>query len=86
MPVPPALEQALRRCLSVAQADRPASAEELDAILEACAVQPAWTAADARAWWRERGSAALAMAASEHEEHESRGQFLMLSSDYSGRG
>ena len=81
-PVPPALEEALHRCLSFDRAGRPASAEELDAMLEACAVLPAWTVAEARAWWRRRGPAALATVAAEHEEREERGQFLMLSSDY----
>jgi serine/threonine-protein kinase len=85
-PVPPALEAALNRCLSFDRGQRPASAEELDAMLEACAVAPAWTVAEARAWWRSRGPAALATAAAEHEEREERGQFLMLSSDYRGQG
>ena len=85
-PVPPALEETLRRCLSFERSARPASAEELDALLEACAVTPAWTPAEARTWWRDRGNAALEAAASEHREREDRGQFLMLSSDYSGRG
>jgi serine/threonine-protein kinase len=85
-PVPEALERALHRCLSFDRAERPGSAEELEAMLEACAVQPSWSKADARAWWRERGPGALATAAAEHVEHEERGQFLMLSSDYRGRG
>jgi CHASE1-domain containing sensor protein len=85
-PVPEALERTLHRCLSFERGDRPGSAEDLDAMLEACAVVPPWSPADARAWWRERGPGALAMAAAEHEEHEERGQFLMLSSDYRGRG
>jgi hypothetical protein len=83
--VPPALEDALRLCLSFDRADRPGSAEELDGILEACAVQPVWTPGDARAWWKDRGSAALKAAAREHEDREERGQFLMLSSDFGGR-
>jgi CHASE1-domain containing sensor protein len=85
-PVPEALERTLHRCLSFERGERPGSAEELDAMLEACAVVPPWSPADARAWWRERGPGALATAAAEHEEHEERGQFLMLSSDYRGRG
>ncbi len=86
-PVPERLERTLHRCLSFEQAERPGSAEELDAMLEACAVAPSWSAADARAWWREQGPRALARAAAEHEEREERGQFLMLSSDdYAGRG
>jgi CHASE1-domain containing sensor protein len=84
-PVPPALEDALRRCLSFDRDDRPASAEELDGILEACAVQPVWTTGEARAWWKDRGAAAHKAAAREHEDREERGQFLMLSSDFGGR-
>ncbi len=81
-----ALECLLRRCLSFERTERPASAEELEAALDACAVAPVWTKADASAWWRDRGASALARAAAEHEEREERGQFLMLSSDYRGRG
>ncbi len=82
-----ALECLIQRCLSFERADRPGSAEELDAALEACGVAPAWTTAEARGWWGERGAAALAAAAAEHEEREERaGQLLMLSSDYRGRG
>ena len=84
-PVPPALEDALHRCLSFERGDRPCSAEELDGILEACNVEPVWTAAQAKAWWRDRGRAALKAAAAEHEDREGRGQFLMLSSDSWGR-
>jgi CHASE1-domain containing sensor protein len=84
-PVPPALEDALHRCLSFERGDRPSSAEELDGILEACNVEPVWTTAQAKAWWRDRGRAALKAAAAEHEDREGRGQFLMLSSDSWGR-
>jgi eukaryotic-like serine/threonine-protein kinase len=84
-PVPAALEAAIHRCLSFRREERPASAEELDAVLEACAVVPPWTTADAKAWWHERGPQAFALAAREREERRERGQFLMLSSDYSGR-
>ena len=84
-PVPPALEEVLHRCLSFDRANRPASAEELDALLEACAVEPAWTRADAQAWWASRGADAQVAAAAEHEDREERGQFLMLSSDFGGR-
>ncbi len=85
-PVPESLEKLIVRCLSPERERRPASAEELDALLEACAVTPAWTTADARAWWRDQGPKALSLAAAEHEVREERGQFLMLSSDYRGRG
>jgi len=85
--VPATLEHLLRRCLSFDRSARPASAEELDAELETCGVSPCWTQVQARLWWRDRGAAALAAAAAEHEEREERaGQFLMLSSDYRGRG
>ena len=84
-PVPAALEAAIHRCLSFRREERPASAEELDALLESCAVAPAWTTADAKAWWHERGPQAFALAAREREERRERGQFLMLSSDYGGR-
>ena len=81
----PELECLIRRCLSFQREERPSSAEELDAALEACAVTPAWTTAEARAWWRDRAAGALAAVAAEHEEREERGQFLMLSSDHRGR-
>ena len=84
-PVPAALEQVIHRCLSFRREERPATAEELDAMLEACAVTPAWTTANAKAWWHERGPQAFALAAQEREERRERGQFLMLSSDYGGR-
>ncbi len=80
-PVPAPLEETLWRCLAFEPSVRPASAEELDAMLEACAVAPAWTIADARAWWRQRGPGALKAAAADREDHEARGQYLMLSSD-----
>jgi serine/threonine-protein kinase len=84
-PVPAALEEVIHRCLSFRREERPASAEELDAMLESCAVVPAWTTADAKAWWHEKGPGAFALAAEEREERRERGQFLMLSSDHSGR-
>jgi CHASE1-domain containing sensor protein len=61
-PVPPALDDTIGRCLSFRRDDRPASAEALDAMLEACAVGPPWTVEQGRAWWRSHGSAALAAA------------------------
>jgi CHASE1-domain containing sensor protein len=85
-PVPEALERVLLRCLSFERDTRPASADELDAMLGACEVDPVWKLEDARAWWRDKGPKALARAAAEHEVREERGQFLMLSSDYGGRG
>ncbi|MGE5276877.1 MAG: protein kinase domain-containing protein, partial [Acidobacteriota bacterium] len=80
-PVPAALEEAIRRCLSFDREERPSSAEELETMLEACAVSPCWTVREARAWWRDRGQAALARAALERDERPERGLVLMLSSD-----
>jgi serine/threonine-protein kinase len=77
-PVPAALDETIRRCLAFRREDRPASAEELDALLEACVVAPPWKLEDARNWWRERGPAALAEARAQREE---RGQVLNLSSE-----
>ncbi|HEY1252546.1 MAG TPA: CHASE domain-containing protein [Thermoanaerobaculia bacterium] len=75
-PVPPALEAAILACLSLKKEDRPATAEALDDILEKCCVQPAWTRESARAWWRERGPAALEAARAERREG---GRFLVVS-------
>jgi CHASE1-domain containing sensor protein len=65
--VPEALEAAIRRCLSFDRDRRPETADELDAVIEACRV-PAWTRAQAAAWWREKGEAALAAARAERQE------------------
>ena len=46
-------------------------------MLEACAVAPAWKTEDARAWWRDRGAAALAAARARREEQS---QVLSLGS------
>jgi hypothetical protein len=46
-------------------------------MLEACAVAPPWKTEDARAWWQDRGPAALAAARAQREE---RGQVLILAS------
>jgi serine/threonine-protein kinase len=66
-PVPEGLDKIIRRCLSFNREERPASAEQLDRMLEACAV-PAWRLEDARAWWRDRGPAALSSARGVREE------------------
>jgi len=71
VPVPEALDAAIGRCLSFDRRERPASAEELDAVLEACAVVPPWTATDARSWWHDRGEAALDTTRPGPEERES---------------
>jgi serine/threonine-protein kinase len=81
-PVPGFLDQTINRCLAFRREDRPDSAEALDAMLGECAVAPPWTVADARAWWRERGLAALAAVRAEREEQD---QLLILASDSGGR-
>ena len=57
-PCPPAcpagLEEILRRLLTKAPKDRFSSMRELRLALEALDLDP-WTAADAQAWWEERG-------------------------------
>jgi serine/threonine-protein kinase len=77
-PVPASLDEIIGRCLAFRREDRPGSAEELDALLEACAVEPPWKVENARAWWRERGPAALAAARAQREERD---QVLSLASD-----
>jgi CHASE1-domain containing sensor protein len=81
--VPAPLEETLRRCLAFRREERPASAEMLDAMLEECAILPAWKVADARAWWRDRGPEALAAARAQREETGlgEKGQVLVLASD-----
>ena len=82
-PVPAALEQVLARCLAFRRDDRPGSADELDSMLEACAVFPPWRKEDALAWWRERGPEALAAVRAHRVERD---QVLSLASDSSARG
>jgi serine/threonine-protein kinase len=67
-PVPAALAETLGRCLSFLREDRPASAEALDAMLEASAVSPAWTVEQGRAWWKQHGAAALMAARAQRVE------------------
>jgi serine/threonine-protein kinase len=81
-PVPASLEEVLGRCLAFRRDDRPGSAEALDAMLEACAVLPPWKVEDARAWWRDRGPAALASVRAQRVERD---QVLSLASDSSAR-
>jgi hypothetical protein len=54
---------------------------DLDARLEACKVRPAWTVEEARAWWRDRGPAALNVARAQREE---RTQLMLLASESGG--
>jgi serine/threonine-protein kinase len=77
-PVPSSLDETIGRCLAFRREDRPGSAEALDAMLEACVVAPPWKVEDARAWWRDRGSAALAAARAQREERD---QILSLASE-----
>ncbi|HEX4440699.1 MAG TPA: CHASE domain-containing protein [Thermoanaerobaculia bacterium] len=65
--VPEALEAALRRCLSFDRDRRPDTADELDGLLESCRVAP-WTREQAKAWWREKGPAALESARAQRQE------------------
>jgi len=68
--LPAGLAAALGKCLSFRREDRPASADALEALLEGCGVAP-WSAAEARAWWRTRGSAALEATEPAPDERES---------------
>ena len=81
-PVPGSLEETISCCLSFRREDRPGSAEALDAMLESCAGVPPWNVENARAWWRDRGPAALASARARREERD---QVLILASDSRAR-
>jgi eukaryotic-like serine/threonine-protein kinase len=76
-PVPAPLAALLSRCLSYRRDDRPGSAEEFEAALQACPALPAWTVQHAKAWWSERGPAALAAARAQREE---RAQLMVVAS------
>ena len=62
-PIPPSLEALVLASLSKKPEARPQSAEEFGAALAACRDVPAWTEADAKAWWVSRGAAIRAMRA-----------------------
>jgi serine/threonine-protein kinase len=79
-PVPAALDAALRACLAFRREDRPASAEALDEMLEACAIDPPWTREDAGRWWQEKGPRALESARAQRAE-EGSSEVLVLASD-----
>jgi serine/threonine-protein kinase len=49
--VPECLERVVMACLEKNPEKRPRSAVELAQRLEACEARPAWTDADAAAWW-----------------------------------
>jgi serine/threonine-protein kinase len=82
-PVPAPLAETIGRCLAFDRAERPATAEALDAMLEPCAAAQPWPIEAARAWWRDRGPAAFAAARAQREEA---GQIMFLSSDSRFRG
>ncbi len=77
-PVPASLDEIIGRCLAFRREDRPGSAEALDTLLEECDVAPQWKVENARAWWRDRGPAALAAARARREEQD---RVLVLASD-----
>jgi eukaryotic-like serine/threonine-protein kinase len=54
--MPADLERVILRCLEKDPKDRPASAADLTELLLECDV-PAWSRADARAWWERRDAA-----------------------------
>jgi len=49
--VPPALDELILSCLEKEQADRPVSAEELDARLGSIDLGGSWSSDRARQWW-----------------------------------
>ncbi len=50
-PVPPALAEAVERCLAKEPSERFATMEELDAALEGVRFETPWSSERARAWW-----------------------------------
>ena len=51
LPIPKSLEHVVMLCLQKRREDRPQTAAELDALLEACADVPEWNQAEATRWW-----------------------------------
>jgi eukaryotic-like serine/threonine-protein kinase len=56
-PVSTDLEEVLMSCLAKKPADRPASANALEAALAKCVAATAWTREQADEWWRKRNTA-----------------------------
>ena len=56
-PVSADLEELLMSCLAKKPADRPASAEALEAALAKCAGAGDWKREEANGWWQERRAA-----------------------------
>ncbi|MFB3778170.1 MAG: serine/threonine-protein kinase [Bryobacteraceae bacterium] len=52
MPIAPALEEIVLRCLAKKPEDRPRSAQELGRLLDASTGTPKWTREDAADWWQ----------------------------------
>jgi serine/threonine-protein kinase len=61
--VPATLDALIARCLAKDRAARPASVEEVDAVLAEVARQRPWREEDARAWWRENAATVIEEAA-----------------------
>lgn len=56
-PVPEALDDLLYRCLAKNPSDRPASAQEMIAVLDKVLAEDAWTREQSDAWWRSASAA-----------------------------
>jgi eukaryotic-like serine/threonine-protein kinase len=56
--IPPKLEALVMTCLAKKKEERPENADAFTQALRACDDVPAWSAAEARAWWKARGPAA----------------------------